>query len=419
MRVRQRGPGLSLRHDESTSTPATQARGSEAATALPGPRSAIRQSPAAAAAHVTDSTTQAAVAPAPSTRGRRGHRLYALDVLRFVAAFSVVIYHYTARGRGWHTPVRQLFPLVHVASQYGWLGVELFFLISGFVICMSSWDRRVGAFFASRVARLFPAYLVAVAFTASIVAIWPGFSLDTNKDNVLLNFTMLEIPLHGRPVDSVYWTLLSELLFYLLFALVVWRGLTYQRAVAFCVLWTIASVIVPEFANTFAGDVLQPEYSPYFIAGIAFYLMYRFGPNLLLACIVLVSYILATHQIKTDVQTQATLAGNHLSLAVVYAVLAACFALIGLVALGRLSWVRGKWTIVLGTVTYPLYLIHQAVGFTVISRLDRHLNRYVLLTGLILVMIGTAWLIYRTVEKTLAPKVRRALMASLHVPAGL
>jgi peptidoglycan/LPS O-acetylase OafA/YrhL len=176
---------------------------------------------------------------------------------------------------------------------------------------------------------------------------------------------------------------------------------------------------VPEFANKFAGDVLQPEYSPYFIAGIAFYLMYRFGPNLLLACIVLVSFILATHQIKTDVQNQATVAGNHLSLMVVYAVLAGCFALIGLIALGRLSWVRGKWTVVLGTITYPLYLIHQAVGFTVISRLDRHLNRYILLTGLILAMIGTAWLIYRTVEKTLAPKVRRALMASLHVPAGL
>jgi peptidoglycan/LPS O-acetylase OafA/YrhL len=408
-----------LRHDESTSIPATQARGSQSATALPTPRAATRESPTASAAHTTDSTTQAAVAPAPAARSRRGHRLYALDVLRFVAAFSVVIYHYTARGRGWHTPVRQLFPMVHVVSQYGWLGVELFFLISGFVICMSSWDRRVGAFFASRVARLFPAYLVAVAFTASIVAIWPGFSLNTDKDNVLLNFTMLEIPLHGRPVDAVYWTLFSELLFYLLFALVVWRGLTYQRAVAFCVLWTTASVIVPEFANTFAGDVLQPEYSPYFIAGIAFYLMYRFGPNLLLACIVLVSYILATHQIRTDVQTQATLAGNHLSLAIVYAVLAGCFALIGLVALGRLSWVRGRWTIVLGTVTYPLYLIHQAVGFTVISRLDRHLNRYVLLTGLLLVMIATAWLIYRTVEKTLAPKVRRALMASLHVPAGL
>ena len=241
----------------------------------------------------------------------------------------------------------------------------------------------------------------------------------TNKDNILLNFTMLEVPLGGRPVDSVYWTLLAELLFYLLFAVVVWRGLTYKSAVSFCVLWTTASILAPMFASRFAGVIFQPEYSPYFIAGIAFYLMYRFGPNLLLTCIVLVSYILATHQILGDVEGQGTLAGNHLSLTVVYAVLAACFSLIALVALGKLSWIRGKWTIVLGAVTYPLYLIHQAIGFTVISRLDRHLNRYILLTGLILGMIGVAWLIYRIVEKTLGPKVRRALTESLRTPADL
>ena len=402
---------MSLRQGESTNAVAAEVQGAEASGLVPGARSASEPAAALVAAAPAD--------PVPPVRGKKAGRLQALDLLRFVAALSVVVYHYTARGRGWHTPVRQLFPALHAVSQYGWMGVELFFLISGFVICMSSWDRHLGAFFVSRVARLFPAYLVAVVLTASVVAIWPGFSLNTNKDNILINFTMLEVPLHGRPVDSVYWTLLTELLFYLLFAVVVWRGLTYQRAVAFCVLWTTASIFVPLFANRFAGVVFQPEYSPYFIAGIAFYLMYRFGPNLLLAGIVVVSFILATHQIQADVQGQATVAGDQLNLSVVYAVLAACFALIALVALGRLSWIRGKWTIVLGAVTYPLYLIHQTIGFTVISRLDRHLNRYVLLTGLILVMIAVAWLIYRIVEKTLGPKVRRALTESLRAPAEL
>jgi peptidoglycan/LPS O-acetylase OafA/YrhL len=401
-----------MRPGRSTAAVAAQAPEPEASALVPGARSAPdAPNPTFAAPALADLV--------PPVREKKACRLYVLDLLRFVAALSVVFYHYTARGRGWHTPVRQLFPAVHVVSQYGWMGVELFFLISGFVICMSSWDRPVGAFFVSRVARLFPAYLVAVALTASVVAIWPGFSLNTSKDNILLNFTMLEVPLGGRPVDSVYWTLLAELLFYLLFALVVWLGLTYQSAVAFCVLWTTASILAPMFASRFAGVVFQPAYSPYFIAGIAFYLMYRFGSNLLLVCIVLVSYILATHEILGDVQGQATIAHNRLNLTVVYAVLALCFALIGLVALGRLSWIRGRWTTVLGAITYPLYLIHQAIGFTVISRLDRHLNRYVLLTGLILAMTAVAWLIYRVVEKTLGPRVRRALAASLRTPADL
>lgn len=375
------------------------------------------------------SAPQASTAPQPSAapqaaatgpaREKPGGRLHALDFLRFIAAITVVVFHYSARGRGWHTPVRTLFPGLHAVSQYGWMGVELFFLISGFVICMSSWGRQVGAFFVSRIARLFPAYLFAVVLTATIVAIWPGFSLDTNTGNVLANFTMLEIPLGDRPVDSVYWTLFAELRFYLLFAIVVWRGLTYQRAVGFCVLWTTASIIVPTFAPDFAGQVLVSQYSSYFVAGIAFYLMYRFGPNLLLCCIVAVSYIVATDQIQGDVQAQSTVAGNDLNLLIVYGVLAACFALIGLVATGRLSWIRGRWTIVLGAITYPLYLIHQEIGFTVISRLDQHFNAYLLLVTLILVMIGAAWSIYRTVEKPLSPKLRRKLTESLRVPNEL
>jgi peptidoglycan/LPS O-acetylase OafA/YrhL len=46
--------------------------------------------------------------------------------------------------------------MYRVAHQ-GWTGVYLFFLISGFVICMSAWGRSVGQFAASRITRLFPA----------------------------------------------------------------------------------------------------------------------------------------------------------------------------------------------------------------------------------------------------------------------
>ncbi len=390
--------------------------------AATGQSPALDPTPSALVPHARqaeEAATPAAAGPEPavSARAKPGNRLYALDLLRFVAALTVVVFHYSARGRGWHTSVRALFPTLHQFSQYGWMGVELFFLISGFVICMSSWGRSVGAYFASRVARLFPAYLVAVLLTAAVTAMWPGFSLNTNKDNILVNFTMLEIPLGGRPIDSVYWTLFAELRFYLLFAIVVWRGVTYKRAVSFCVLWTTASILVPTFAPTFAGQVLVSQYSSYFVAGIAFYLIYRFGPNLLLGCIVGVSYILATDQIKGDVQAQGTVAGNHLNLTVVYLLLAVCFGLVGLVATGRLSWIRGRWTVVLGAITYPLYLVHQAIGFTVISRLDRHFNAYLLLVALILGMIALAWTIYRIVEKPWAPKLRRGLTNSLRTPA--
>ncbi|GHB54845.1 hypothetical protein GCM10010347_25890 [Streptomyces cirratus] len=63
-----------------------------------------------------------------------GIRLSALDGIRFVAALMVVFYHYFALASAWGRPASAVFPTAHAAAEYGWLGVEVFFLVSGFVI---------------------------------------------------------------------------------------------------------------------------------------------------------------------------------------------------------------------------------------------------------------------------------------------
>lgn len=170
-------------------------------------------------------------------------------------------------------------------AVYGWLGVELFFLISGFVICMSCWGKRPQDFFISRVVRLYPAYWVAVLITAAVV-VAAGYSFTTAKDitarTVLINLTMLQQPFGAPLVDPSYWTLWVEMLFYLLFAVVVARGLTYRRVVAFCGIWTFAAAIAPTVGLPLLDTLTQPTYAPLFVAGVTMFLMHRFGPNLLL-----------------------------------------------------------------------------------------------------------------------------------------
>lgn len=64
-------------------------------------------------------------------------RVPELDLLRFIAALSVVLFHFCAAPLVHGSVDRALFDVLGVAARYGYLGVELFFLISGFVIIMS------------------------------------------------------------------------------------------------------------------------------------------------------------------------------------------------------------------------------------------------------------------------------------------
>ncbi|THE07586.1 acyltransferase [Microbacterium oleivorans] len=129
------------------------------------------------------------------------------------------MYHYTARRHTqWEAPTIETFPFVSQFSAYGFMGVQLFFLISGFVILMSVEGRSVGEFVAARISRLFPAYWAAVILTAILIEFIAGDQLGKSVTlvQVLTNLTMLQQWTGVPHVDGVYWTLAVELLFYLL-----------------------------------------------------------------------------------------------------------------------------------------------------------------------------------------------------------
>ena len=77
-----------------------------------------------------------------------------------------------------------------------------------------------------RVTRIMPAYLFAVLFTAGLLALWPLRDGRPEPSHVLLHLTFLQPFLKVPAFDIVYWTLFVELRFYLLFAILVWFGLT-------------------------------------------------------------------------------------------------------------------------------------------------------------------------------------------------
>ena len=103
-------------------------------------------------------TTAAPQAP------KRSGRLYELDLLRFIAAFAVLLFHYSFRGYAKdHYTVMPYLSIAPV-TKYGYLGVSLFFLISGFVILMTASSGSTRHFVISRLVRLYPAFWVSCTY---------------------------------------------------------------------------------------------------------------------------------------------------------------------------------------------------------------------------------------------------------------
>lgn len=323
----------------------------------------------------------------------------------------VVAYHYIGIGDPWTAPAPHGFPLpIYWASEYGFLGVELFFLISGFVICMSSIGRGVGDFFIARVVRLYPAYWFAVLATTLVVTLLPAVRKPLGPRDTLANLSMLQIPLHIHDVDGVYWTLWAELRFYLLFAVVVGLGVTYRRVVAFCALWTVAAIITIDHGGALMHMLFLPYQAPYFIAGTAFFLIYRYGQDAMLWGIIGLQFLLAVHYLGVDGRIRHKF--GHVPAWFAVVVIAVFFVLLALIAVGalRVGW-RALTTA--GTLTYPIYLLHQHIGWAVLNRVQGSAPAPLLVLALTALMIALAYAVHRLVERPLARAMKTVLRSAI------
>jgi peptidoglycan/LPS O-acetylase OafA/YrhL len=353
-----------------------------------------------------------------ANRAGRKNRLAVLDGLRFLAALSVVLFHFVGQTPGsmqfvWGRPYNQVFSeRAHSAFAFGRLGVDLFFLISGFVICMSAWGRSPREFFISRISRLYPMYWIAIVLTTVVLFLADSPFGRPDPQTVIANLTMLQTPLGVDNLDSVYWTLWPELCFYLLFAAVVWRGLSYQRVVIFCGLWTVAAVLCPSADLPLLTLLINPTSAPYFIAGMAFYLMYRYRPTPILWGIVAMSYLIGLHYLLTPTGGRNNWHTWHPWRGWLVLLTTFFFFAIAAIALGWTRRIQWRWLSTAGTLTFPLYLIHDSIGVTVVSHLGDNVNPWLLVTCLTAGLVLLAYVLQRFAERPLADMARRALRSS-------
>ncbi|GAA1274901.1 acyltransferase [Kitasatospora nipponensis] len=346
-------------------------------------------------------------------------RLYVLDGLRLIAAMGVVGWHWLGVERFpdvWHGLPSKLMPVGHLIGSYSWIGVELFFIISGFVICMSCWGRSVGDFVTSRIVRLFPAYWVCVLITATVLLIVPKIWGDDTSSptisRILTNLTMMNTPLGVSDLDPVYWTLWAEMRFYVLFGVMLIWGLTYRRVLAFCGVWAFLAIIAGQANFPLLNTIVQPTYAWYFIAGMVIYLMYRYKANLMLWAMLVFCWLIAQDQIRGVIGGYEYGTRHHIKWSYIVVLSTLCFVVVTAAALGAFNWMQWKWLTVAGSLTYPLYLLHQEIGFQLITRLRPGLAPYATLAVVGAIMLLAAWLVHRLIERPFAPMLKRRLDSS-------
>ncbi|MFJ2621509.1 acyltransferase family protein [Glutamicibacter sp. NPDC087344] len=350
-------------------------------------------------------------------KNKQTPRLGLLDGLRITAAVVVVLYHYTAWGHNfWGQYAPDAWPVLSAVTRYGQIGVQLFFLISGFVILMSLQGKTVIQFIGSRVGRLYPAYWVAV-FAAALLSfkIWPTIADGRAISDILPNLTMMQTAFEVRHLDGVYWTLWVELRFYILLGLMLLFGLIKNKAIMWLsVLWPALGLYLHFTPHTTLQEWVAGPYASLFAAGMVLYLIYRDGHSALRWVVVAANTAVAAYFTGLKGSEDALTLSHmqvpawHFQLLIVL-----CVGLLAVCTLTPLKHVQASWLAVAGSLTFPLYLFHQLWGWWMINQLHTYVNKYVLLLGTITVLMLWSYVVARFVERPVGLWLRQATIAGL------
>jgi peptidoglycan/LPS O-acetylase OafA/YrhL len=330
-------------------------------------------------------------------------RLRELDALRGIAATIVVLYHLTWRGV-------EVLPAAQTISHgisWGHFGVELFFAISGFVIFMTLERTRSAADFAvNRFARLFPAYWAAIMVTSAAMVLLNAPKLALTGNMILFNLTMLQSYFYFPLVDGVYWTLSAELGFYVCM-LALWRLGLLGRIELVLLAWIGLKLVwwlVPAMP-TRPGMLLVQLYIPWFAIGICAYRVKSGARSWTLQLPVLLAGLAVTALVPDPGDSKAdalVAAGVYVGVALLFAALLA-------------GWLRGldhPWLVWLGALSFPLYLVHQNIGYALIAATERGGASPLLALGLALITVfALALTVHLLVEKPALGAIRKGWKA--------
>ena len=333
-----------------------------------------------------------------------GKRIDFLDGLRGVAIILVVLFHAYSRWTS-VVPYGDKFASFPVFKN-GYLGVQLFFLISGFVILMSlEKNTSMPTFLYKRWLRLFPGMLIATILVFStafllyerpmgkpdLPTVIPGlFFIDPLWIKAITGYTI-------QPLEGAFWSLFVEVKFYLIFGLLYFY-LDEFKAIVILTLLYLSSVYLNTHQDSYlwpVSDFLSLEYYGWFAGGCAAYLFFKTREHKYFLFAVIIT-ALELYMMKAGNRTLA---------------FGICLAALFYVPI-YFERFRVLFThpilLFFGFISYPLYLIHENAMIALIVKLDKNYTDipFILLPVIpILILCGITYFIAAKAE----PYVRKII----------
>lgn len=328
----------------------------------------------------------------------KNQRLRFIDGLRGIAATLVMLSHLAERTRA------------AALTHRGYLGVAIFFVLSGFVITSVVGERRMslrflGHFALRRMIRLDIPYWLNIALVLLLMRLAVGFggaSHTVSVPQIAAHLFYLQTLLGYPEISSVYWTLCLEVQFYLALILLVWAA---QKAAApqryfnilFLALLGLSVLDNMNWIRTPTGFMFHYWWG-FALGALCYWTLVRQVPGLYLglACGLVLCSIALVH-----VHADWRMTG------VVTVVL--IFIASRAHAMGR--WLADPVSQFLGRISYSLYLCHPLFGWSAQSLALRYVDQWSAMLIGIAASILTAWLAYRFIERPSIALSHRVKMA--------
>lgn len=359
-------------------------------------------------------------------------RIGILDGFRFIAVMAVIFYHYYFWFSGF-TEFRD-YPSM-VIFKYGFLGVHLFFMISGFVIYRSleqSSDAK--QFLGKRYLRLAPSLIVCSIITYVMIKYWDDsgrlqlFDVETPL-SFLFSFTFLNPDIWNfllgtdniRYVDGAYWSLWPEVVFYVSASIMYFNTPKekFVRNWVFLVLvLNLLRVVTSPRLAGYTPDFIVPVSNAYyrtflfmnftqwvyFTLGIIFYTIWMKRNIPLNVWIMIILLFLLEMYFVPDLLVKLLI------------VLTIVLWIIFLKKPQWLDFLEWRPLRFIGLISYPLYLLHETAGIVLSEKLIKWTNHQVpisvLLLVVVLVYILLAYIIYNVFDKHVTKALKRQLLGT-------